>query len=127
MGEKECHDAPPLVVEEELGLKEETDETMPEYDEIVTIKDRDDNVIGSGRMIWRVTLSKSGQRSWMGDFRPIPGNSFDFDFASLEQARRVECQDGATGRILKPIIEDARSFGFRCWFEGVWPPPRVIA
>ena len=108
-------------------MKEKIDETMPEYDEIVTIKDRDDNVIGNGRMIWRVTLSKGGQRSWMGDFRPIPGNSFDFDFASLEQARRVECEDGATGRILKPIIEDARRFGFRCWFEGVWPPPRAGA
>ena len=108
-------------------MKEKIEETMPAYDEIVTIKDRDDNVIGSGRMIWKAALSKSGQARWMGDFRPLPGKSFDFDFASLELARMVECEDGASARILKPIIEDARSFGFRCWFEGVWPPPRTTA
>jgi hypothetical protein len=97
---------------------------MLAYDEIVTIKDRDSNLIGKCRMIWGVTLEENGGGSWMGDFRPIPGQSFDFDFASLEQTRHVECEDGSTARILKPIIEDARSFGFRCWFDGVWPPPK---
>ena len=100
---------------------------MPAYDEIVTIKDRDGYVQGSCRMMWSVTLGLSGHGSWRGDFRPIPGQSFDFDFATLERARRVQCEDGASARNLKPITEDARSFGFRCWFEGVWPPPRTIA
>ena len=107
-------------------MKEKIEATMLAYDEIVTIKDRDGNVIGRCRMMCLVTLGENGQGSWSGDFLPVPGKSFDFDFASLERARRVECEDGATARILKPIIEDARSFGFRCRFEGVWPPPRAV-
>ena len=98
---------------------------MSGYDEIVTIKDKEGNVLGSCRMMWAVIVDANSRNSWRGDLRPIPGQSFDFSFAILERTRSVECADGATARILKPIIEDARSFGFRCWFEGIWPPPRT--
>ena len=99
---------------------------MLAYDEIVTIEDSDGKVLGKARMIGWVILREDGQRSWWGEFSPIPGRPFDFDFPSLERSGlRVVCEDGATARILKPIIEDARSFGFRCWFEGIWPPPRA--
>jgi hypothetical protein len=99
---------------------------MLSYDEKVTIKNRDGKVLGESRMRAWVNLGENGQKSWWGEFSPIPGNPFDFDFPALESAGSVVCEDGATARILKPIIEDARSFGTRCWFEGIWPPPRPV-
>jgi len=101
---------------------------MLEYDEKVTIKDRDGNVLGNCHMFVWVVTSDSGQRSWRGEFRRLPGIPLDFDFPSIEKSGlTVECEDGATARILTPLIEDARSFGFRCSFEGIWPPPRPVA
>ena len=101
--------------------------TMLAYDENVTIKDSDGNVIGRCRMIGRVTVSDGGLKRWSGEFLPIPGKSFDFDFPSIERSGlRVECDDGATARLLTPLIEDALSSGVRCTFEGIWPPPRPV-
>ena len=95
------------------------------YDENITIKDRDGSVIGNCRMLGWVITEDNGLRSWKGEFLPIDGIPFDFDFPSIEKSGlQVECKDGATAKILTPLIEDARSFGFRCTFEGIWPPPR---
>ena len=100
---------------------------MLAYDEKVTIKDRDGNVLGNCRMVGWVTVSVSGQMNWKGEFLPIAGQPFDFDFPSIEKSGlQVECEDGATAKILTPMIEDARSFGSRCAFEGIWPPPRAV-
>jgi hypothetical protein len=101
--------------------------TMLAYNENVTIKDRDGNVVGRCRMVGWVTISGSGLKSWKGEFQPIPGKSFDFDFPSIEKSGlRVECEDGATAKILPPIVADALSSGVRCTFEGIWPPPRPV-
>jgi hypothetical protein len=99
--------------------------TMLAYDENVTIKDRDGNVVGRCHMLGWVTISDSGQKSWKGEFQPMPGQSFGFDFPSIEKSGlRVECEDGATAKLLTPLIEEALSSGVRCTFEGIWPPPR---
>ena len=101
---------------------------MLTYDENITIKDGDGNVVGRCRMLGWVITSDSGIRSWMGEFQPIAGRPFDFDFPSIEKSGlQVECEDGATAKILTPMIEDARSFGSRCTFEGIWPPPRGVS
>ena len=100
---------------------------MLAYDENITIRDGDGNVVGRCRMLGWVITSDSGTRSWMGEFLPIAGTPLDFDFPSIEKSGlQVECEDGATAKILTPLIEDARSFGFRCTFEGIWPPPRFL-
>ena len=100
---------------------------MLAYDENVTIKDRDGNVVGRCHMVGWVTTSDSGMKSWKGEFVHIAGQPLDFDFPSIERSGlQVECEDGAKAKILTPIIEDARSSGFRCTFEGIWPPPRFL-
>ena len=101
---------------------------MLAYDEIVTIRDSYGNVIEMCRMLGWVTISDSGLKSWMGEFLPIPGKSFEFDFPSIERSGLgVECEDGATAKLLTPIIADGTSSGVRCTFEGIWPPPRPVA
>ena len=98
---------------------------MLAYDEIVTIKDRYDYVIGRCRMLGWVAFSDSGLKSWIGEFLPIPGKPLEFDYLSIERSGlRVECEDGATAKLLTPMIADGTSSGVRCTFEGIWPPPR---
>ena len=95
------------------------------YDEIITIKDPYGNVTGRCRMLAWVITSNSGLKSWRGEFLPVPGTSFDFDVQSIERSGlHVECEDGATAKILPPVFTDALSSGVRCTFEGIWPPPR---
>jgi hypothetical protein len=109
-----------------MELNDTIEATMLAFDENVTIKDRDGNVIGRCRLLGWVTISDSGLKSWKGEFQPIPGKPFDFDFPSIERSGlRVECEDGATARLLTPVVADALSSGFRCTFEGIWPPPRA--
>jgi hypothetical protein len=101
--------------------------TMLVYDENITIKDRDGNVIGRCCMLGWVTVSEGGLKSWKGEFLAIAGTPLDFDFPSIEKSGlQIECEDGASAKILTPMIEDARSFGYRCTFEGIWPPPRPV-
>jgi hypothetical protein len=101
---------------------------MLAYDENVTIEDSGGNVIGKCRMLGWVTISESGMNSWIGEFLPIPGKSFGFDFPSIERSGlRVECEDGSTAKLLTPIIEEALSSGIRCTFQGIWPPPRPVS
>ena len=101
--------------------------TMLAYDENITIKDRDGNAVGRCRMLGWVTVTDSGMKSWKGEFIPIAGTPFDFDFPSIEKSGlRVECEDGATAKILTPVVFDAHSSGFKCSFEGIWPPPRPV-
>ena len=98
---------------------------MLAYDEIVTIRDSHDQVIGRCRMLGWVSISDSGLKSWTGEFLPLPGKSFEFAFSSIERSGlKVECEDGATAKLLAPIVADALSSGVRCTFEGIWPPPR---
>lgn len=99
---------------------------MLNFQEKVIIKDINDVALGTCLMRCWVTISVSGTKTWGGEFLPIPGRSFDFAFPSIERSGlRVECEDGATAKLLTPIIEEALSSGIRCTFEGIWPPPRL--
>jgi len=99
---------------------------MLNFQEKVIIKDRDDTLLGTCLIRCWVTITDSGMKTWGGEFLPIPGRSFDFSFPSIERSGlQVECEDGATAKLLTPIIEEALSSGIRCTFEGIWPPPRL--
>ena len=96
------------------------------YDEIVTLRDRDGVEYGRCRMLGWVS-SDDGTRRWHGELMGIGGRFFDFALVQVEKkALLIECEDGATARILPPTMMDAQSTGTRCFFEGVWPPPRPV-
>ncbi len=96
------------------------------YDEIVTLLDRDGVEYGRCRMLGWVS-SDDGTRRWHGELMGIGGRFFDFALVQVEKkALLIECEDGATARILPPTMMDAQSTGTRCFFEGVWPPPRPV-
>ena len=100
---------------------------MLAYDEIVRLRDRDGVEFGRCRMLGWVSISDDGMKRWHGEFMGIGGPFFDFAFAQVEKKGLVvECEDGATARILPPTVFDAHSSGFRCTFEGIWPPPRPV-
>ena len=101
---------------------------MLAFDERVTITDRDGGVIGGCRMIGWVEHKEEGFRRWHGEFMPIAGQPWEFAVTSIERSGlKVVCEDGATARILAPVVTDALSSGVRCTFEGIWPPPRPVA
>ncbi len=100
---------------------------MLAFDEKVTITDRDGSVIGSCRMVGWVEHKEAGFRRWHGEFVPIAGQPWEFAVTAIERSGlQVVCEDGATARILAPVVTDALSSGVRCTFEGVWPPPRPV-
>lgn len=97
------------------------------YDEDVTVRDKDGVHYGRCRMVGWVNVSDDGMKRWHGELMGIDGRFFDFAFTHVEKvALVVECEDGATARILPPTVMDAQSTGSRCFFEGVWPPPRPV-
>ena len=101
---------------------------MLAFDERVTIKDRDGSVIGRCRMTGWVDQTDPAMRRWHGEFIPIAGQPWEFAVNTIERSGlQIVCEDGATARILAPVVTDALSSGVRCTFEGIWPPPRPVA
>ena len=97
------------------------------FDENVTLRDMDGVEYGRCRMLGWVSVSDDGVKRWHGELMGTGGSFFDFALVQVEKkALFIECEDGATARILPPTVMDAQSTGTRCFFEGIWPPPRPV-